>query len=66
MLGEDQAVKKLDSYELYGKPQLRAICEHFGWDWTQWDDGIWRNSESDEGVGPRPAADIFLDKVTSE
>ena len=29
----------------YGKPHLRAICEHFEWDWTQWDDGDWRQEE---------------------
>lgn len=36
----------------YGKPHLVRICEHFGWDWKQWDDGSWRNNEFDEGVPP--------------
>ena len=32
LLGEDQAINDIDDYTHYGKPQLRAICEHFGWD----------------------------------
>jgi hypothetical protein len=45
MLGEDQVATALESYMYYGKPQLRAICEHYGWDWRTWDDGEWRNEE---------------------
>jgi hypothetical protein len=34
-------------YEFYGKPHLERICEHYGWDWKQWDDGRRRNSEEE-------------------
>ncbi len=40
-------------YQYYGKPCLRAVCEAYGWDWRQWDDGLWRNSEDDDGVPPQ-------------
>lgn len=26
-------------YEHYGKEKLIAICEKYGWDWKQWDNG---------------------------
>lgn len=52
MLGEEDAAKAIEDYDLYGKPQLRAICEHFGWDWEQWDDGRWANDETSEGAKP--------------
>lgn len=42
----------LENYTHYGKPQLRAICEHFKWDWRQWDDGHWMNSEFGPSVKP--------------
>lgn len=28
-------------YHHYGKPILRAICEHYGWEWRSLDDGVW-------------------------
>lgn len=31
------------NYHSYGKPILEIICEHFDWDWSQWDDGIRTN-----------------------
>ena len=31
------------NYHFYGKPILEIICEHFSWDWSQWDDGIRTN-----------------------
>jgi len=46
MLGEVKAAEGLDKYTLYGKPQLRAICEHFGWNWQEWDNNNWSNDES--------------------
>ena len=58
LLGEDQAADDIDDYSHYGKPQLRAICEHYGWDWSFWDDGRWTNDEMSEGVPPMDAADI--------
>lgn len=38
-------------HSYYGKPHLRAICEHFGWDWKSWDSGRWhQRSEESEPV----------------
>jgi hypothetical protein len=45
LIGED--LGDLLSYEFYGKPQLIAICERFGWDHKQWDDGRRRNTDID-------------------
>lgn len=47
--GEDAAAEGIDDYSMYGKPQLRAICEHFGWDWRQWDNDEWTNNEGHRG-----------------
>ncbi|AFU86723.1 hypothetical protein D869_gp191 [Caulobacter phage CcrRogue] len=55
LYGADEAwveALRLDNYTMYGKPQLRAICEHFGWDWTAWDDGCWTNNEGASGSSP--------------
>jgi hypothetical protein len=45
----DEDVKALGilwmDYEYYGKAELVAICERFGWDWKQWDDDSWCNGE---------------------
>ena len=30
-------------YEHYGKEKLVAICEHFGWQYQNWDDGVRTN-----------------------
>lgn len=35
----------LNEYQYYGKNNLVRICEHYGWDHKQWDDGVRRNSE---------------------
>jgi len=35
----DPLANKLRNYEHYGKEKLIAICEKYGWDWKQWDDG---------------------------
>lgn len=50
LLGHDEAAEAVLEYDHYGKPWLRAICEAFGWDWRQWDDGHWTNDEQIEGV----------------
>lgn len=54
LAGEDEFLSRVDlmEYSHYGKPQLRAICEHLGIDWTQHDDGRWTNDERGDGVGP--------------
>lgn len=52
MLGEDAAAEALEDYSLYGKPQLRAICERYDIDWRAMDDGLWTNSEDDDGSSP--------------
>jgi hypothetical protein len=63
LLGEDEAwveAVKLSEYSHYGKPQLRAICKRFGWDWTQWDDGRWSNSESGDDRTPEEIAEVGI------
>ena len=61
MLGEDEAADALFAeYELYGKPQLRAICEHFGIDWRALDDGRWANDECGDGVPADDAPAVTL------
>lgn len=35
-------------HEYYGKPTLRRICEHYGWDWKQWDNGVLTNGDTPE------------------
>ena len=53
LLGRTAAAEKLSlGHDMYGKPQLRAICEEFGWDWKQWDDGSWTSVEMDPGDPP--------------
>lgn len=49
-----------NQYCFYGKPVLRHICEHYGWDWKILDDGEWRNDESSNGAGPPATLDAFL------
>ena len=29
----------LTDYQYYGKDNLVKICDHYGWDSSQWDDG---------------------------
>jgi hypothetical protein len=42
LAGDD--LGELLSYEFYGKDNLVKICQHYGWDHTQWDDGIRTNT----------------------
>lgn len=61
LLGEDEAAEGILDYRYYGKPQLRAICERYGWDWKTWDDGVWRNSsifESGESASSIPNLEL--------
>ena len=37
----------LSDYEFYGKDHLVKICNHYGWDSSQWDDNIRLNEEPD-------------------
>lgn len=40
----DEINRALNSdYQHYGKEILRSICEHYGWDWHQWDNGVLTN-----------------------
>lgn len=41
ILGDD--LGDLTNYQYYGKDNLIKICEKYGWDHTQWDDGIREN-----------------------
>lgn len=52
LMGHDEAADAVKEYSHYGKPQLRAICEHFGIDWEALDDGRWSNDEYGEGEPP--------------
>ena len=52
LLGRDAAAEQIRDYDQSGKPRLRAICEAFGWDWKQWDDGEWSNDEAAAGTPP--------------
>ena len=55
LAGKDDFLAKigdLQEYTHYGKPHLRAICEHLGVDWKQYDDGRWTDDEMSDGVGP--------------
>ena len=49
LVGEDDlaawCADDTSNYEHYGKEILVRICEHFGWDWEQWDDGVRTNGE---------------------
>lgn len=47
LLGDDALWPTLEDYQYYGKDELRRICEYFGLDADQWDDGIRVNSEDD-------------------
>lgn len=42
MLGDD--LGDLRNYSFYGKDHLVRICQHYGWDSSQWDDGVRVNS----------------------
>ena len=39
LVGDDEVFGDLTEYEFYGKDNLVKICQHYGWDSSQWDDG---------------------------
>ena len=39
MIGDESRFGDLEEYEHYGKDNLRLICDAYGWDADQWDDG---------------------------
>lgn len=45
LLGDEELQKKFEEteYEHYGKEKLIVVCEHFGWDYKKWDDGVRTN-----------------------
>jgi hypothetical protein len=43
MLGDEDRFDDLEDYQYYGKDNLRKICDVYGWDADQWDDGIRTN-----------------------
>jgi hypothetical protein len=45
LMGDDAFLTELEAipYQHYGKEILVAICQHYGWDSAQWDDGIRTN-----------------------
>ncbi len=51
LAGDDEFFKEINSdfendYHFYGKPILEKICKKYGWDYSQWDDGIRSNYEN--------------------
>ena len=66
LLGHDEAADAVLTYDMYGKNWLRAICEAFGWDWRQWDDGRWSNDEEHNGApAPQTVAPLPLTPSSS-
>lgn len=47
LIGDEEFSARIDNanYEFYGKPILVMICQHYGWDHKQWDDGVRANCE---------------------
>jgi hypothetical protein len=41
LAGDD--LGNLNNYQFYGKDNLVKICDHYGWDHKQWDDGVREN-----------------------
>jgi hypothetical protein len=41
LIGDEKLIKRFEDAPdcYYGKPSLEVICDHFGWDWQQWDNG---------------------------
>lgn len=60
LLGEDEAAGSLGDYTHYGKPELRAICEHYGVDWKELDDGEWKNSEYGDYVSADEVPEVVI------
>lgn len=61
LLGMDRSANQIKEYNCYGKNRLRAICERFKWKWKQWDNGIWKDQESEEGIAPPDRVEPLLD-----
>ena len=45
LIGDEEVFDALPDYEYYGKPVLKAICDHYGWDSEKWDDWVRLNEE---------------------
>lgn len=50
LAGDDDLVKEVEheyknNYQYYGKDILKKICDYYGWDSSQWDDGVRTNVE---------------------
>lgn len=39
LVGDEEVFGDLTDYQYYGKDNLVKICNHYGWDSSQWDDG---------------------------
>ena len=66
LLGHDTSANRVLSYNRYGKGRLRAICEAFGWDWKQWDDGRWTDTEEADGDPPPETVDPLIPWNTND
>jgi len=58
LLGEGDAADGIEDVTHFGKPALRAICEHYGWLWRELDDGCWQSNLGSEGGPPLPAMEL--------
>lgn len=45
MIGDEDRFGNLEEYQFYGKDNLRKICDEYGWDADQWDDGVRTNGD---------------------
>lgn len=65
LLGEEDAAAGITDYNMYGKPELRAICEHYEIDWRALDNGRWVNNETEAysggGLSPDDVPDVNLE-----
>lgn len=45
LAGDPELTKEIENmkYQYYGKDILKRICEYYGWDASQWDDGVRSN-----------------------
>jgi hypothetical protein len=51
LLGDEDYFGDLGDYKYYGKDNLKKICDKYGWDSKQWDDGVRLNEEPNYDAG---------------
>lgn len=60
MIKEEAVANAISEYSFNGKPQLMAVCEHFGIEWQKHDHGGWRNSLNEIGINASEVPAIVL------